>query len=200
MDYIEPNSERWLNLDNLPGEKWKDIKDFEGLYQISNYGRVKSFHKNIILKASKNGEYRYIVVLCKNAKKYTKKVHRLVAESFIPNPENKPEINHINPVTKDLCDNRICNLEWATSKENTQWSIKLGNNKKPPIHWGSNNPSSTSVNQYDLDGNYIKTWGCIADICRFYNVDRHMITACCRHRLESYIGYIWEYCNEKEVV
>lgn len=45
MDYIEPNSERWLNTDDLPGEEWKDIKDFEGLYQISNYGRVKSLSR-----------------------------------------------------------------------------------------------------------------------------------------------------------
>ena len=200
MEYVEPNSKRWLNMEDLPDEEWKDVKGFEGLYQVSNYGRIKSFHKNIILKPGKNTEHRYIVILCNNSKKYTKKVHRLVAETFIPNPENKPEVNHIDPVTKELCDNRVCNLEWVTRKENSQWTIKLGNGKKPPVNVGSKNPNSRSVVQYDLDGNYIKIWGCIADICRFYNIDRHMIIACCKHRLKSYIGYRWEYYNKKGVI
>lgn len=103
--YIRPNSERWLDLQDLPNEEWKDIKDFEGLYQISNYGRVKRLEK-IIKSYILNHEYNTIkqkicrcqlkhnkylgVVLTKNNKKYNKQIHRLVAETFIPNPENKP--------------------------------------------------------------------------------------------------------------
>lgn len=200
MIFIEPNSERWLDLKDLPEEEWKDVKGFESFYKISNYGRVKSFYKNIILKAGKNTDHRYIVILCKNSKKFTKKVHRLVAEAFIPNIENKLEVNHINPITKNLCDNRVCNLEWVTRKENCQWAVKLGNNKKPPVHFGHENNNAHSVIQYDMNGNYIKKWECIADICRFYDIDRHYITNCCQNKSKSYIGYIWKYNDEKEVV
>ena len=141
--YVEPNSERWLDLTDLPNEEWKDIKDFEGLYQISNYGRVKRLQKILksyilnhdtnILKSKicrcqlKHEKYLG-VVLTKNNKKYNKQIHRLVAETFIPNPENKPQVNHINPVTPDYCDNRVCNLEWCTKSENTQHMLKLGRN------------------------------------------------------------------------
>ena len=197
MDYIEPNSERWLNLDDLPEEEWRDIKDFEGLYQISNYGRVKSFHKNIILKASKNGEYRYMVVLCKNAKKYTKKVHRLVAENFIPNPENKPEINHINPVTKDLCDNRICNLEWATSKENSQWTIKLGHLYKPCLgKFGKDHHNSKPIVRLDTHGNLIDRWENAREIQRTLGIDFRFVSRCCNHKCKTAHGYIFMFEGE----
>lgn len=91
---------------------WKDIKGFEGLYQISNTGEVKSLgnkprypnRKDKILKAGKNSNHYYVVVLYKDGKKYTRKVHRLVVEAFIPNPYNKPCIDHIVPVTKDCCN------------------------------------------------------------------------------------------------
>lgn len=117
-------------------EIWKDIAGYEGYYQISNLGRVKSLERIAITKIGSKqpvnerilvagydtaGYYR--VALCKNAKSRTRKVHRLVAQAFIPNPENKKTVNHKNGI-KD--DNRVENLEWATYKENNDHAIDTG--------------------------------------------------------------------------
>lgn len=117
-------------------EVWKDIEGYEGLYQVSSQGRIKSLvgyngHKYIERekmlnpykqKASKN-YYRTVVKLCKECRKKEFKVHRLVAEAFIHNPENKPNINHIDG---DTFNNSVENLEWCTQKENIRHAIDTG--------------------------------------------------------------------------
>ena len=117
-------------------EIWKDIKGYEGLYQISNFGKVKSLArekfgngksiiktKEIILKAGINSGGYYTVVLHKNSKGTSTKVHRLVAEHFIKNPKNNLFVNHINAIKTD---NSIENLEWCTHLENMQHANRLG--------------------------------------------------------------------------
>lgn len=112
-------------------EEWKDIKWYEGLYQVSNLGRVKSLPKDVfvsnptftgyrhtkekILKPSKNGAGYQVVILCNNNKKYQVYVHRLVAQAFIPNPNNLPEVNHKD---ENPLNNIVDNLEWCTHKYN----------------------------------------------------------------------------------
>lgn len=101
-------------------EIWKDIEGYEGLYQISNLGNVKSL-KNGLLKGGKIFGYRYIG-LCYNGKYKSFRVARLVAKAFIPNTENKPCVDHINAIRDD---DRVENLRWVTHKENTNNPITL---------------------------------------------------------------------------
>ena len=101
-------------------EIWKDIEEYEGLYQVSNLGRVKRLKGKYvsverILKLCRHTDGYLQVGLCKNGKRKTHKIHRLVAQAFIPNLEKKLEINHID---EDKTNNNVNNLEWSTRKEN----------------------------------------------------------------------------------
>ena len=114
-------------------EIWKDIKQYEGLYQVSNLGRVRSLGRKIntgrngyritqdkILKQYNKVGYNYVMLYNKSGTKALR-VHRLVAEAFIPNPENKPQVNHLN---ENKQDNTYTNLIWATSKENCNYGSR----------------------------------------------------------------------------
>lgn len=96
-------------------EIWKDIQGYEGYYQVSTQGRVRNSRRGKILGASKQGSGYIQTMLSKNAVRSYPLVHRIVAQTFIPNPENKPQINHKNG---DKTDNRVENLEWCTMSEN----------------------------------------------------------------------------------
>lgn len=125
-------------------EIWRPVRGYESYYSVSNQGRVKSVERSItigtsirvvkerILKPSKNstnGQQRLTVSLWKNNKGKSFRVHRLVAEAFVDNPELKPCINHID---SDSLNNTSVNLEWVTHKENTTHCIKSGRFKNPP--------------------------------------------------------------------
>lgn len=124
-------------------EQWKDIKNYDN-YMVSNLGRVKSLNynrtgKERVLKPSKDKDGYLIVGLYKNGKGKTHKIHRLVAETFIPNPENKPCIDHINT---DKTDNRVENLRFVTQYENmnNEISKKKMSEAKQGKYDGENNP------------------------------------------------------------
>lgn len=101
----------------------KDIKNFEGLYQITDDGSVYSICKDKYLKPRKDKDGYLLVNLYKDKKQYTCKVHRLVAEAFIDNPEGKNEVNHIDCHRDNNC---VSNLEWVTHRENVIWQAKNG--------------------------------------------------------------------------
>ena len=112
-----------MNLFNNTKEHFKPIKGYEGLYEVSNLGNIKGLKRNIILKPFCDPSGYNGVVLCKDGKVTFKYIHRLIAMDFIPNLENKPQVNHINGVKND---NRIENLEWCTHKENAIHAQRIG--------------------------------------------------------------------------
>ena len=107
-------------------EAWKDIPGFEGLYQISNYGRIKSFKVNktgrIMKLTNANGDYFSVVLQGIGKKRRSTRIHRLVAEAFLPNPDGLPQINHIDGNKQN---NRLDNLEWCSASENVKHSTML---------------------------------------------------------------------------
>ena len=128
----------------MESEEWKDVLGYEGLYQVSSLGNVRRDGRNRKLNKTPNGYHK--MDLYKDAVCKCFGVHRLVAINFIPNPDNKPEVDHIN---KNIIDNRVENLRWVTSKENKETAIKHRQGS-PPGETGQKFISLTSQNTYKL--------------------------------------------------
>lgn len=186
-------------MDNFTTEEWKDIPGFEGLYQASNLGRVKSLKrfrkgKNDCLASVKErikksvidryGYYR--VVLCKNSIKKAYLVHRLVFEAFNGSIPEGLQVNHINEIKTD---NRLENLNLMTAKENTNWGTGIERSTKKRI----NGKCSKPVLQYDLNDNLVKEYPSIRQVERETGFANQHISACCKGKLKQAYGYIWEY-------
>ena len=178
-------------------EVWKDIKDYEGLYQVSNLGNVRSLdkilkayiknQKNIIRKGKKL-KPRYdkkgyqMVVLYKNGIGKNFKVHRLVAEAFIPNPNNLPQINHKDETKRN---NIFTNLEWCDCKYNNNYgNHKTFGNKK--------------VIMLDKNNNKINIFDSVNEASKKTNIIATSIGKCCNKKQKTAGGYVWEYCREED--
>lgn len=189
-------------------EIWKDIKKYEGYYQISNLGNVKrlpryvnnrhgnkSVLKEIILKTKIN-KYGYCTInLSANSNK-TFYIHRLIALSFIPNTENKPYINHKNGIKTD---NRICNLEWVTSSENHLHAYReLGKIAYMCGKTGGKHPKSKRVSQISKRGKIIKEYGSMREAQRLTGINHRLISRVCLGGRKTSGGFIWKFsCNGK---
>ena len=183
-------------------EVWRDIKGYEGLYQISNWGRVKSLPRKYaqktekILKNCKNGSGYYLVVLNKNGESKNHHIHRLVAEAFIHNPDNLPIINHKNG---NKLNNSVENLEWCTYSHNTLESYRLNPRETySPSRgkFGKDHHNSKKVLQYDLNGNFIREWECAREIQRRLNIHVGNISSCLNGKRKTTGGYIWKFKEE----
>lgn len=169
---------------DLVQEVWKDIEGYEGLYQVSNLGRVKSFVKSRSkIKSLSNDKDGYLLcVLHKFNKKRTFKVHRLVAMSFIPNPENKSQVNHKDG---NKHNNIVDNLEWVTPVEN-MYHARINGLRSSMYH---------GVSQYDLDGNLIQNFNSVTEAASFIGGSRCCIVHCCTGRQLTAHGYVWKYSD-----
>lgn len=182
----------------MQDEIWKDIQGYEGLYQISNYGNLKSLDhivktknqynkisnrtvKGKKIKKSFDRDNYYTVSLCKNNNKTTKRIHRLVAQAFIPNLENKSMINHKD---ENKQNNNFSNLEWCTAKYNTNYNNmpkRRGISKRKKVY------------QFDKQNNLIKIWNYSKEAAEFYKVKDSSIRGCCCGKTKTIKKFIWKY-------
>lgn len=205
-------------------EIWKDIKETK-CHQVSSLGRIRNKNtKKILHPPLSNKGYHMLNIyigLDENGKEKRKNllVHRLVAEAFIPNPENKPEVDHINTIATD---NRVENLRWVTKKENSNNPLTLkhigdakrGENspfwgrprtektkakmrhehiKSDKYIHGVNHKLSKHVYQYDLEGNYITDYDCMRDASRATGINYNMIAYCCSGKYKRGGQFLWSY-------
>lgn len=165
-------------------EIWKDIIGYEGLYQVSNLGNVRKIKKNGIIK-SKNvylHKTNYVVsTFCKNGFQKTFRVHRLVAQAFIPNPNNKPYVNHKDGNKQNNC---VSNLEWVTHIENMEHSKTLhikDNRKKKCCKM--------------INGKIIKIYDSITDAAIDNNANKLCIHLCLHKKHKKCCGFEWSFIN-----
>ena len=187
----------------MDNEVWKDIKDYEGLYQVSNFGRIKSLerykncHSKKVLVKEKllSGHTRrpntndYLnVVLSKNGECKRYAIHRLVAQEFIDNPDGKPQVNHIDGNKQN---NRADNLEWCTNKENCIHAVKNGLFRKK---------KNKKIIQLSLRGEKLKVWDTLAEIQDELGIDKRLVHRCCNHyeNTKKAKGFIWKFEEEYE--
>ena len=170
-------------------ETWKDIAGYEGLYQVSDLGRVRSLNyrhtgKTKIIKPSKNNCGYFIIRLCKNNKGKGYSIHRLVALAFVEGQDLfKNEINHIN---EDKSDNRAINLEWCDRDYNMNFGTRTERTVIPVV-------------QLTLDYKFVAKWPSFIEAGRS-GFNQGNINQCCQHKLKSTSKYRWFYLSEYEQI
>ena len=174
--------------------EWKPIKDTDGLYLISDDGKVFSVRSNRLIKPqlNNNGYWRVELNINGEAKKYS--VHRLVAETFIPNPNDYPVINHKD---ENPSNNHVSNLEWCTHKYNTNYGNRL---EKYYEHThpcrGSANPQSKPIYQFDLNGKRIAKFGSAGEASRVTGLASNVIAKCANGERKQYKGFVFQHEEE----
>ena len=167
-------------------EIWKDVIGYEGLYQVSNHGRIKSlkFNKERILKPGLNNTGYFIVNLFINNKSKIYKIHRLIAIHFVPNPVNKPQVNHKDG---NKLNNHVDNLEWCTRSENMKHAWKNGlceNVRKKAIKQGSmNGKEYLSKKVQCIETGIVYESGIQAE--RKTGINNSNISKCCKGKRKS---------------
>ena len=177
-------------------EVWKDIEGYEGHYQVSNIGRIKSVRRTVqtkqgdrniserILKKIKiQTGYNQVMFSVGGVKKACK-VSRLVASAFIDNPENKPQVNHIN---ENKTDDRCLNLEWVTAKENINHGTAISR-----MIQTQRNTRCKKVYQYTTQDQFVREWISVSEAAR-NGFSKANISQCCMNKRKSHKNYKWSY-------
>ena len=184
-------------------EIWNTIEGYPN-YEVSNLGNVRSLNylghnKTELLKQTTNTHGYKTVALFKDGKVKRCFIHRLVAQAFIDNPQNLPQINHKD---EDKTNNCVTNLEWCTRSYNINYgtrnervSQKLSKNPPKPMlgRLGKDNPLSKQIYQYTKDGTLVKIWNCITDVERELGFHHNNISSCSLGKINSAYGYKWKY-------
>jgi len=193
-------------------EVWKDIKGYEGIYQVSNLARIKFLgnitrhwrggirrNKSVIHSYDKdNNKYSYIA-LYKNGTRKSIHLHRLVAEAFLDNSENKREVNHKDGIKSN---NKLSNLEFVTSSENKKHAYKMGLWESPRAwlgKFGKDHPLSKPVCQYTKDGIFIKKYDSLKDVDRETGFSFKCISNAANGIYKTSYGYIWKFTDKEQL-
>ena len=183
-------------------EEWRDIQGYEGLYQVSNLGRVRSCDRHTwagwrgekalvkgrVRKPSITRQGYYQVDLLVDGHRKSLKVHRLVAIAFIPNPNNYPYINHKD---ENPLNNKVDNLEWCTQKYNVNYGTSRQRLSKS-LRNNSNAPRKATV-QLSLNGEVLARYSSISEAARQTGISQAMISYCCLGRYKTAKGFIFRY-------
>ena len=154
----------------------KDIKNYEGLYAVTSCGKVWSYKRKKFLVPKHSVKGYLFVSLWKDGVFKTKLIHRLVAEAYIPNPNNMPQINHRDENKENNC---LQNLEWCDAKYNNNYGTRNDKIKKPIL-------------QFTLDGEFVREWPSASDVSKEIQSN---IVSCLKGKRKSACGYIWRYKN-----
>lgn len=173
-------------------EVWRPVAGYNGRYEVSDLGNVKSMDYNHtgqtrVLSECDDGSGYRLVCLCKDGRQKSCKVHRLVAEAFIPNPGNLPQVNHKN---EDKTDNRAENLEWCSQSYNINYGTANERAGKAKV----NHPGlSRTVFQFDLQGHLVREWPSLHEVRRQTGWNCANISACCLGKCKTAYHHFWKY-------
>lgn len=187
---------------DMSKEIWKDVgeckgyEEFAGLYEVSNYGRIRSKSRQVIdtlgrkrcvegklLSSHSTPNGYFIIALCNQKLHLSTHVHTLVALAFLPNPNNYPQVNHKD---EDKSNNRADNLEWCTAKYNTNYGTCIKRRSKSRC---------TKIKQFDLQGNLLSVYKSIREAASQLQRHPQGISACLTGRQKTAYGYIWKYAD-----